>query len=223
MARIDIEDRKLALAQLLGVEVTEIKEGYSDTTFECESEQGEWLVLTDDEADEQAKQSCIDLLDDIGIEGMNDPEYIIERFSNYDWESDMHESNLAYALDIQSDSVRGYANRLVKEAIDRKIIKEKDCFENEDGDLDYDDLDQLAEDLADDMDKDYDSMADFFESIYGRGWTSEVDFLKDYIDFNGVADYIIDNGGREMQLASYDFEENKEKVGKEWFYIYRIN
>lgn len=221
MARIDIEDRKLALAQHLGVEVTEIEEGYNDTTFEWK--RGEWLVLTDDEADEQAKQSCIDLLDDIGIEGVNDPEYIIENYSNYDWESDMHESHLTYAQDIQSESSLGYANRLVEEAIDREVIKEKDCFENEDGDLDYDDLDQLAEDLADDMDKDYNSMADYFESIYGRGWVSDADFLKDYIDFDGVADYIIREDGRGSTLSGYDGHENEEKVGKEWFYIYRTN
>lgn len=228
MARIDIEDRKLALAQHLGVEVTEIEEGYNDTIFECtifecKSESGEWLVLTDDEADRQAKENVISVLEDIGIEGLNDPQYIIENYSNYDWESEMHEYHLYYAQDLQSKPSRRYANGLIEYAINRKIIEEKDCFENEDGDLDYDDLDQLTEEVANDIDGHFNSMADYYEPIYGRDWAKELDFIEDYIDFDGFADYIIDTNGRAIQLADYDSEENEEKVGEERFYIYRVN
>lgn len=152
-------------------------------------------------------------------------EYALENFCNFPWEDDMHESNLMYAQDIDSENgSNGYATRLVEEAIDEKVIKEKDCFENEDGELDYEDKDELAEMLADKLDENYDSMGEYFESIYGRGWAKEMrDTLKDYIDWEALAEYVVDVDGVANTLARYDGRENEEKVNGEWFYIYRTN
>lgn len=224
--KANFEDRVEALAEFLGLdeeEKAEIEEGYTDGALEYGRE--EYLVLTDDEADERAHEACVELFEEMGLEAVTEEtqEYFLENedFCNYDWKSDMHESNLVYAQDIDSeDGSDGYATRLIEEAVERKVIKDKDCFENEDGELDYEDKDELAEMLADDMDEDYDSMSEWFESIYGRNWTREVrDTLKDYLDYDAMADYVIDVDGRALQLATYDSAENEQGD----FFIYRTN
>ena len=225
--KIDEEDRIEALAQFLGLNEEEKEEiEVDDETLTYDSE--EYLVVTEDEGYEMAKEDVRYLLeDDLGLEGVTEStqEYAIENFCTYDWESDMHESHVGYAHDIDYESgSNGYATRLIEEAIDEKVIKEKDCFENEDGKLDYEDKDELAEMLADKIDKDYDSMGEWFESIYGRGWAKEMrDTLKDYIDWEALAEYVVDSDGVANTLARWDGQEHEEKVNGEWFYIYRTN
>ena len=193
--RGNTEDEKLALAQFLDIDVEEVE----------------------------------NLFDDMGLESVSEStqEYFLENedYCSSSWENDMHESNLAYATDIDSESGDdGYATRLVSEAIDRKVIKDKDCFENDDGELDYEDKDELAEMLADDLDNDYDSMSEWFESIYGRGWAKEMrDTLKDYLDYHAMAEYVVDEDGIENTLARYDGKQHSEKVNGVEYYIYRTN
>lgn len=223
--KIDEEDRIEALAQFLGLDEEEKEEiEVDDETLTYDGD--EYLVVTEDEGYEMAKEEVRYFLeDDLGLEGVseNTQEYAIENFCNFPWKDDMHESNLMYAQDIDSENgSNGYATRLVEEAIDEKVIKEKDCFENEDGELDYEDKDELAEMLANKLDENYDSMGEWFESIYGSGWAKEMrDTLKDYIDWEALAEYIVDSDGVANTLARYDGQENEEKVNGEWFYIYR--
>ena len=86
------------------------------------------------------------------------------------------------------------------------------------------DFDDLSEKLTEELDKDYNSMAEWFDSIYGSSWVSEMrDTLKDYIDWEALAEYVVDADGVANTLARYDGRENEEKVNGEWFYIYRTN
>lgn len=86
------------------------------------------------------------------------------------------------------------------------------------------DFDDLSEKLTEELDKDYDSMAEWFESIYGRGWAKEMsDTFKDYIDWEALAEYVVDSDGVANTLARWDGQEHSEKVNGEWFYIYRTN
>lgn len=221
------EDEKLALAQFLGIDVDEVEEGYSDHIYEADGD--EYWVSDYDDAYEGALEDCKNLFDDLGLEAVSEStqEYFLENeeYCSYPWEDAMHESNLSYANDIDSESgYDGYATRLVAEAIEEGCIKDRDCFENEDGELDYEDKDELAEMLADSMDENYDSMSEYFESIYGRNWTREMkDILDEYIDFDACAEYVIDNDGIANTLARYDGRENTEKVDGETYYIYRTN
>lgn len=57
-----------ALAELLGVDESEITQGYDDSVYEV-SDGREYLVLTEDEADDAYYDSEMSLIDDIGIEG----------------------------------------------------------------------------------------------------------------------------------------------------------
>ena len=224
---IDEEDRIEALAQFLGLDDEEKEEiEVDDETLTYANK--EYLVVTEDEGYEMAKEDVQDFLEyGMGLEGVSEStrEYALEHFCIYDWESDLHKYNLSYCNDISEESgSNGYANRLVDEAIDRKVIKDKDCFENEDGELDYEYKDELAEMMADDMDNDFDSMSEWFEDIYGRNWAREMqDTLKDYIDWKALAEYIVDSDGVANTLAKYDGRENEEKVNGEYLYIYRVN
>ena len=225
--KIDEEDRIEALAQFLGLDEEEKEEiEVDDETLTYDSE--EYLVVTEDEGYEMAKEDVRSLLeDDLGLEGVSEDtqEYAIENFCNFPWKDYMHESNLEYANDIANENGNGiYATRLVEEAVDRKIITDRDCGVTKNYELDYEDPDELAEMLADDMDNDYDSMSEWFESFYGRGWAREMkDTLKDYIDWEALAEYVVDVDGVAHTLSTYNGEENSEKVNGEWFYIYRTN
>ena len=221
------EGEMLALAEFKGVDVSEIEKGYSDHIYEVDGE--EYWVSDWDSAYDEAVRQTVDLFDDLGLDAVTEEtqEYFLENedFCNYDWKSDMHESNLGYAQDIDSeDGSDGYATRLVEEAVERKVIKDKDCFENEDGELDYEDKDELAEMLADDMDEDYDSMSEWFESIFGRNWTREVrDTLKDYFDYDAMAEYVVNQDGIANTLARYDGKQSEERVDGVDYYIFRMN
>ena len=227
--KIDEEDRIEALAQFLGLDEEEkeaIESTYDDKNFEVNGE--EYLVVTEDEGYEMAKEDVRSLLeDDLGLEGVSEStqEYALENFCNFPWEDEMHESNLDYANGIANESGNGiYATRLVEEAVDRKIITDSDCGVTKNYELDYEDTDELVEMLADDMDNDYDSMGEWFEYIYGRGWVRDMrDTLKDYIDWEALAEYVVDVDGVANTLSTYNGEENSEKVNGEWFYIYRTN
>ena len=86
------------------------------------------------------------------------------------------------------------------------------------------DFDDLSEKLTEELDKDYDSMSEWFESIYGRGWAKEMrDTLKDYLDYHAMAEYVVDNDVIANTLARYDGKENTEKVDGVEYYIYRTN
>lgn len=223
----NIEDEKIALAQFLGIDVDEVEDGYTDHVYEADGD--EYWVSDYDTAYDEAVEESEELFDDLGLEAVTEStqEYFLENeeYCSYDWESDMHENNLAYATDIDSESgYDGYATRLVAEAIEEGCIKDKDCFENEDGELDYEDKDKLAEMLADSMDENYDSMSEYFESIYGRNWISEMkDILKNYMDYEECAKYVVDTDGIANTLARYDGRENTEKVDGVEYYIYRTN
>lgn len=225
----NMEDEKLALAQFLGLEseeIDDIEEGYTDHVYEYNRE--EYWVSDYDTAYEEAIDESEQIFDDLGLESVTEStqEYFLENeeYCSFPWEDDMHESNLNYANDIDSESgYDGYATRLVAEAIEEKIIKDKDCFENEDGELDYEDKEELAEMLADAMDKNYNSMSEWFESIYGRGWASEMkDTLENYLDYRAMAKYCVDMDGIANTLARYDGKENVEKINGEDYYIYQI-
>ena len=277
--KIDEEDRVEALAQFLGLDEEEKEEiEVDDETLTYDSE--EYLVVTEDEGYEMAKEDVRSLLeDDLGLEGVSEDtqEYAIENFCTYNWESDLHSFNKSYCDDIKSEYDNEYGSRLVQECDDRVGLDDEDggyvlTFEDGNGDTmyvydkksygddvdkaerfltesnayDFDtskieeevdeidiipefeedlvDFDDLSEKLTEELDKDYNSMVEWFESIYGSSWVSEMkDILKDYIDWEALAEYVIDVDGVANTLATYDGKSQKEKVNGEWFYIYRTN
>lgn len=167
--------------------------------------------------EEYAIECVENMLDDLGIEALADyaQEEAIENFCSYNWEDDMHESNLGYANDIVSEEgSNGYKNRLIEEAIERGVISDDDLDEN--GDYNGGDYAELIDDFADDMDSDYGTMSEWFESMYGRGWAREVSkSLDNYFDWYGIAEWVVRNDGADAQVDDYSTED----VDGETYYI----
>lgn len=113
---------------------------------------------------------------------------------------------------------------------------------------DYDDEDKIKEDLGlsedDEIDYEFeikwdDSDIDWYawidcrveqmagnysgiDDLIDEGLVDE-DFLKDYIDWEAVAEDIVDTDGIANALATYDGNENEEEVNGTTYYIYREN
>lgn len=213
--KIDIETRKEALAKFLDVNVDEIDEGYSDDVLEYGN--AEYLVLTDDEADEKAHDYTMELLDDNGLESLSKDaqEYCLENFINDSFFETVADEESDYYISEMSDE------ELLDYAHDHKIAKAIDDVD--DKNFDRSDLeDQCKYEYRDEiLDQ---GMSDYFEGIYGRNWAKEMkDTLEKELDFDAIADYVIESDGRANSLASYDGKENEIKVDGEWFYIYRTN
>ena len=208
----------IAVARMKGDDYNTMLNYSFDNNDEVTVGEDRYRVFDENELEDYAVQSVEDLLEyDTGISGLAEwaQEEAIEKFCSYDWENDMHESNLSYAGDIASeDGAEGYANRLIEEAVERGIISDDDLDEN--GDYNGGDYDELIDDFADNMDSDYNTMSEWFDSIYGRGWAKEVsDVLKNQMDWRGIAEWIVQMDGATQQVDV----EATEDVDGETLYI----
>ena len=208
----------IAVARMKGDDYNTMLNYSFDNNDEVTVGEDRYRVFDENELEDYAVQSVEDLLEyDTGISGLAEwaQEEAIEKFCSYDWENDMHESNLSYAGDIASEEgAEGYANRLIEEAVERGIISDDDLDEN--GDYNGGDYDELIDDFADNMDSDYNTMSEWFDSIYGRGWAKEVsDVLKNQMDWRGIAEWIVQMDGATQQVDV----EATEDVDGETLYI----
>ncbi len=75
--------RELALAIHLGCDVDEVGAGYTEYHFDAPGE--EWFVLTDEEADQLAREYVHNLLDDV----LEIPDWIEPYFDRFGWVEDV--------------------------------------------------------------------------------------------------------------------------------------
>ena len=66
-----MEEKIKALAEFLGISEEEISEGYTDNVFET-SDGEEYLVVTDEEADDEFYQYEENLIDELGLDTFSD-------------------------------------------------------------------------------------------------------------------------------------------------------
>ena len=207
--KIDEEDRIEALAQFLGLDEEEkedIKSTYDDKNFEVNGE--EYLVVTEDEGYEMAKEDVRSLLeDDLGLEGVSEDtqEYAIENFCTYDWESDLHSFNKGYCDDIKSEYDNKYGSRLVQECDDRVGLDDEDggyvlTFEDGNGDTMYvydkksygDDVDKAERFLteANAFDFDTNDIEDKLTEEFGEDFEFDcsAEFEEDLVDFDDLSE-----------------------------------
>ncbi len=222
-----MEDEKLnALAEFLGVAPEEITyDGYEYST-----DQGDYKVLTNEEADEDFENYQRGLWDDLGLESFSEwfQNWILENAvdKNY-FQDDMHSSNSSYAHDIAEESDYQYGNRLVQECYDADLISDDDFETGTDGEPDYKnciyDTDELADKLADHMDENYDNTVEWVIDSFGKEFLSRiVKEHPDCIDTNKVIEKIKSNDGRGC-LAAYDGKENEVDYNGTTYYIYHTN
>jgi len=250
MAKNDTEIRIKALADFLDVSPEYITKSKDYDTFEYGKES--YLVLTDDEADEEFYWRAKDLIDDIGLDSFSEyaKSHIIQYcVDNKRYFKDIYHDILEWIID-SPDSYTGFFDiDEIKEAIIKKAQKDDKFFNSFfDDDLEHtkDDLKKLLNEMDDDeiitlaKDNDilddfyddaaveylsqYDTSYDFLVDLYGKDEKEILKSLENYIDWDSVIDYIEDSDGRGPTLAIYDGEENEIKGDNgEYYYIYRID
>jgi hypothetical protein len=205
-----------ALEKYLGVEV---KQGYDDDTFETED--AEYKVFTEAEADEATKDYIESFIDDAGIEGFT-PE-----FQDWIYENAVDED---FFYDIVKEDIENYVydtldydkDRMAEEAIRLDIVEEGTTGE----DLENDDLyssiqDELAEKLFDEVD-DY---VGYIEDNFGKEEVARLVKETNSYDIQKIVDECIKWDGRGHFLAGYDGAEHElaDEDGYIEYYAYQTN
>lgn len=93
----DLDPKCVALAKCLGVDVATISEArYGCDSYECESEPGEYLVLTDEEADAAWDASLESYIDDVILDEF--PEGYHNYFDREAWKRDAKHDGRGHSL-----------------------------------------------------------------------------------------------------------------------------
>ena len=193
-----------ALAKFLGIETSGIEEDMNNHKYFKIEDGEEYMVLTDDEAEEEFYNYESDLIEECGIDAFTDwaRDYIIENCLDVDWFEDyFREDYERYANDIETESASSdeYANRLEEE------MAEAECTDVEEF------IDYLVDSIRDDF-------VEEFKFNFGEEMLAEVIMNNNLLDMDAVIDYIKETDGRGI-IASYDGIENEEGE----YYIYRID
>ena len=242
MAPYSEQEREEALAaELGGISVGAIDpDEYCEHSFivRSDDDDGEYLVLTDEEANEKWRESVENTLLDCGIEGLDidicdfvDEEYCEETVEEY-YEceaNDMDSEDLAKEL-LDADEIK-----LSDESIFR--LRSREDLGLDDGEeIDADDPDNYeivcSHSTLVDKYMDYKrDIGDFAQEYWDLGFGDGIeDELKYYLrqnhqfpwwfNFDALVDYCMEDRGAE--LARYDGEERELEINGRLYYIYRI-
>ncbi len=190
---------------------------------------GDYVVYTEEEADEAAKESVKSIFDDLGLDSFSESyqQKILDNFIEKDWfESALEEDadNLAYEYLSERSSI--YANRLVEECYDAGLISDEDFEVDEDGEPDYERCKLEDYDLQDKYKMwyiDSEDAVEWFRSNFGDEDFKNVVKENDLVDIDAVAEDVVNTDGRANSLAAYDGRENEEYVNDTLYLIYRTN
>jgi len=207
-----------ALAEYLELDEVDIVEEYGQMV----TEDGDYIVCTEDEGRELAMTSIIDLFDDIGVFGLSDlvSAWAMDTVEDGWFDDVQKESHEAYAEDIQSEESSDddlYANRLHEELVDAGLM---DAFDEDESDT-MDDLASEAEGKIDEL-ADYmmeNDSVEWFKNNFGEDELSTTVKKNNLVDEEELAEMIIDSDGVANTLSSYDGEE----IDLGSFYAYRTN
>ena len=193
-----------ALAKFLGIETSEIEEDMNNHKYFITEDDREYMVLTDEESEEEFYNYESDLIEEFGLDAFTDwaRDYIIENCLDVNWFEDyFREDYESYANDIETESASSdeYANRLEEE------MAEAECTDIEEF------IDYLVDSISDDF-------VGNFKFDFGEEMLTEVVMNNNLLDIDAVIDYIKEEDGRGI-IANYDGIENEEGE----YYIYRTN
>lgn len=220
---LEDDERAQALANYLEVDVDTITNPYGNT-FETEDGE-EYLVLTEEEAREEAEQSIEGIFDDLGLESFTPSfqDWILENAVDQDWFEDaMRESYDNYIGDIRDEEDNVFENRLISEMVDEGILTEDD-FDNwgEDSPTVKEDIEMWSKE-EEYLDKLCDQDAvEWYKDNFGL--TDFKDVIKEnpnIIDMEEVVSEAISIDGISHFIATYDGSEIELENG---YYAYRTN
>ena len=227
---MEIQERINALAEYLEISPEDIKEGYRENLFEVDEGSREYLVVTEDEAREEAKESILSLIDDLGLESFTESfrEWIYNNATDTGWfEDSLRELEELYVEDIEQETYDQdiYANRLIEELVDAGILDDEDLVpedeEDEDSLLTYDgDLDSLKEEYVDYLVDRAGDPVEYYVDNFGYDSMKDVIESNNLIDWDLVADQCIEEDGIAHNLSTYDGRELDLGDG---LFAYRMN
>lgn len=214
MKTIDVETRRKALADFLEVSLDSVQEGYTENEFEVD-ETETYLVLTEDEAYEEAKQRIESLTDDIGVMSFGDEfkDYIFRNCVNSSYEDEVVEDLINSEVDeMEDEEVEDYAREYFGAEYDE---------ESEDQGSKEDWLDDMKEEIKDNMFSEIDDKQEYIRDIFGDEWFDEQwEQDTDYFDKEQIIEEVISWDGVASSLATYDGNELELEDG---LYAYRTN
>lgn len=187
-----------ALLNYLGetTETAEVEEGYRDEIIVIDG--NEYLVLTDEEADQEYHEYQMNLIDDMGLDSFSDwaKDEILNHHITSDYQSIFDE--------IQEESMSCYIDDL----------RHMDDLEEEMENAGCDNEDEFLEYLCDQEDS-----VEYFKFNFGNDEYNRIIKDNDLIDWDSVIQWVKDMDGRGI-MASYDGIEMELENN---LYAYRIN
>ena len=220
--------RRKALADYLGIDVEDV-EVAEDNEFD--TPEGDYLVLTEDEAYDKALENIQGTIDEMGLDAFteNFRDYILNNLLDdyHIKEEAIVQYYVDYAEDIEHEPSDEFENRLIEELYENEILTDDDFEDGEDGKKDHYalkpsvDLEakkyEYAQMLSEDVivsDWLYDTFGDDVERM--SEWLS----TNGYIDWDEVKRQCIRDDGEAHFIAYYDGKEI-ELEGD--LYAYRIS
>lgn len=222
------DERGESLANYLGLNPEDIEvSSYNDKLYETVDGE-EYLVLTPEEAEEEARADIENIFDDLGLESFTEyfQEWIKDNALDSEWFEDaQQESNESYVEDIESESDDTYDNRLVAELYDEGLISDDDLEVTEDGTYtlrDYDTvIDELKEEYVERLcEREPDAVQWFIDNFGSQEINRVIESNPWVIDMDAVVDECIYQDGVAHFIARYDGEEIDLENG---YYAYRQN
>ncbi len=205
---ITAEDRAVALATYLGIDVADCNNSYGN---EFETPEGDYYVVTGEEAEELVKEDITNLFDEMGIESFTDHfrDWIIRNALDQEWFEDaVRESTEAYVDDIAYED-----GRLEEELLEAGIITDADVEEG------YD-VEDAKERYVEHLMNDIDDYVEYCGFNFGWDWVSKVATDYNLIDMDAVIEECILVDGVAHFIARYDGDEIELENG---LYAYRTN
>lgn len=225
------------------------KTEYDENTYDTPI--GEFLILTDDEADKAMAESIKNYIEDMGVEGFdkdfvqeiytecidersqdNLMEIIEEQYTLYMEDIKYETSDISDNLTRQQEEMIEFLSQ--EDTIDFNTSDVKTYFESKEQCDSAEKIEQFLETYEDEI-TDYidqyaqqsaeeyeDNPIEYFQENFGN---EEIKHLIEdgtiNIDYEKVAEKIADSDGRGNELAGYDGEENEQKFNGETYYIYK--
>ena len=197
-------ERIEALTKFLGVEVEDLTVSkYDERVFENE-EAGEYVVLTEEEADEAAEESIKESINDLGLQAFTEDfqQWILDNCVDSDWFAEyLEDYEIGYIEDIRDEKsdYEEYETRLAEEMEDAGVDTEEEFLE------------YLIEC--------YEDPVEWFKDMFGMEEFTNACEEHDLIDWEAVINEAIEVDGCGHFIATYDGVENE--MGE--YFIYRLN
>lgn len=206
----------------------------------------EWVVIREDKIHDVAYDSLKDTIDEVGYDAFRPwvwedhldrdeiKRWLYDSYSEMVWddpESWGVERQLSYEQQKMVDTFESKIEKLNYRLGNEELTDDeeseiedqissiediiKDIKEDPKGEYDDDEIDEAVERLTDE------EADDFPAYLKNHGFDN--DYILNFVDIDGVIDYVIRSDGYGSILNSYDGSEDQENVEGTWFYVIREN